>query len=138
MYFDNFDHVPVSLWRWPNFMPQEIACKGNGALLISEPAMDALQSAREFLNQPMIIINSAYRSPSYNKQIGGAKYSRHLAGIAFDIALEGHEYPRLINVLQKAGFQGFGFYDSFIHADMGRKRYWFASTSAEKVWKPFV
>ena len=41
--------VPESDWRWPNFSPAEIACRGTGKLLVNEPALDRLQALRDRL-----------------------------------------------------------------------------------------
>jgi hypothetical protein len=91
--------VPESTWRWPNFSPAEIACRGTGKLLINEPALDKLQALRDRLGKPLIV-RSAYRSPEHNRAVGGATRSKHLDGAAFDIAMANHE----------VGFLGFGFY----------------------------
>ena len=76
--------VPLDTWRWPNFSPAEIACRGTGAILIHEEALDRLQALRTRLGKPLIV-NSAYRSPEHNARVRGAKRSKHLEGIAFDI-----------------------------------------------------
>ena len=52
--------VPKAAWRWPNFSPAEIACRGTGKLLVNEAALDKLQALRERLGTPLII-RSAYR-----------------------------------------------------------------------------
>ena len=77
--------VPGSAWRWPNFSPAEIACRGTGKLLINEPALDKLQALRDRLGKPLIV-RSAYRSPEHNRAVGGATRSKHMDGAAFDIA----------------------------------------------------
>jgi len=41
--------VPESAWRWPDFSPAEIACRGTGTLLVHEGALDALQALRRLL-----------------------------------------------------------------------------------------
>jgi hypothetical protein len=41
--------APESSWRWPNFSPAEIACRGTGKLLINEAALDRLQALRDRL-----------------------------------------------------------------------------------------
>lgn len=41
--------VPEGVWRWPNFSPAEIACRGTGKLLINEAALDKLLSLRDRL-----------------------------------------------------------------------------------------
>ena len=82
--------VPKNAWRWPNFSPAEIACRGTGKLLINEPALDKLQALRERLGKPLIV-RSAYRSPEHNRAVGGATRSKHLHGAAFDIAMANHD-----------------------------------------------
>jgi hypothetical protein len=37
------------VWRWPNFSPAEIACRGTGKVLVNEPALDKLQALRDRL-----------------------------------------------------------------------------------------
>ena len=39
-FYDHWRDVPASAWRWPNFSPAEIACRGTGKLLVNEPALD--------------------------------------------------------------------------------------------------
>ena len=82
--------VPESNWRWPNFSPAEIACRGTGKLLVNEPALDRLQALRDRLGKPLIV-RSAYRSPEHNLAVGGATRSKHLDGAAFDIAMTNHD-----------------------------------------------
>lgn len=126
MQYSNWREVPAKEWRWKNFSPQEIACKGTGAVIINETALDMLQNARELFNKPFVI-NSAYRSITHNASIGGSINSRHKNGSAFDISIVGltsEEVVKLYTALKEAGFTGFGFYNSFIHVDTGRARSW--------------
>ena len=51
-FYDHWRDVPESAWRWPNFSPAEIACRGTGKLLINEPALDKLQALRDRLGKP--------------------------------------------------------------------------------------
>jgi len=89
-YYAHWRDVPKSHWRWPNFSAQEIACRGDGKIRINEPALDKLQALRGKLRVPLIV-HSAYRSPEYNRQVGGAKQSLHLQGAAFDISMANHD-----------------------------------------------
>ena len=82
--------VPESGWRWPNFSPAEIACRGTGKLLVNESALDKLQALRDRLGKPLIV-RSAYRSPEHNRAVGGARASKHMDGTAFDIAMANHD-----------------------------------------------
>jgi len=112
-------------WRWPNFSPQEMACRGTGRLLVDYDAMDKLQDLRRRLGVPMIV-RSAYRSPEHNRAVSGAKRSQHLLGRAFDIAMSNHD-PRAFEITARAcGFTGFGFYPraGFMHIDTGPAREW--------------
>jgi hypothetical protein len=54
--------------------------------------------------------------------------------IATDISLRGHKDPKkLLSAAVEAGFRGFGFYNTFLHLDMGRgKRYIRVWPSKEK------
>lgn len=76
-------------------------------------------------------INSGYRSPEYNRRIGGAKHSNHMTGTAFDISTTYGSFPSssrgkdlFVDCARRAGFQGFGFYSTFIHCDLGPPRQW--------------
>jgi hypothetical protein len=111
--------------RWPNFSPQEIACRGTGALVVDEEAMDALQALRNMMGHPLIVV-SAYRSPSHNKAVGGAENSQHLRGRAFDISVANTDPHILIRAARKAGFRGIGTYprQGFVHVDVGPERTW--------------
>lgn len=124
MFFDNWQDVPEDVWRWKNFTPYEIRCRGTGAVLIVPHAMDSLQAMRDIVGSALTI-NSAYRSPIYNARIGGAPLSRHKFGDAFDISLGNYSKDYLYHAAKKAGFTGFGLtYNSFIHVDNGRARKW--------------
>ena len=69
-FYDHWRDVPESAWRWPNFSPAEIACRGTGKLLVNDPALDKLQALRDRLGKPLIV-RSAYRSPEHNRAVGG-------------------------------------------------------------------
>ena len=101
--------VPEGTWRWPNFSPAEIACRGTGKLLINEPALDKLQALRDRLAKPLIV-RSAYRSPEHNRAVGGATRSKHLDGAAFDIAMANHDPVAFEATAREVRFLGFGFY----------------------------
>jgi len=124
-FYDHWRDVPGTAWRWPNFSPAEIACRGTGKLLINEAALDKLQALRDRLGKPLIV-RSAYRSPGHNRAVGGAKRSKHLIGAAFDIAMENHDPVAFEAAAREVGFLGFGFYprSGFMHVDLGPERQW--------------
>jgi len=117
------EDVDMSTWRWPNFTPYEVGCK-DGTIVIHEPSMDCLQAFRNIRGIPFTP-NSAYRSPAYNASIGGAKHSMHLLGRAYDIPiLPNMSREQIHDTAREVGFTGFGDYNTFVHIDTGRPRYW--------------
>jgi uncharacterized protein YcbK (DUF882 family) len=70
-----------------------------------------------------IIINSAYRTVTYNKTVGGAKNSQHLLGRALDlqppkgVSVESfHSHIRVRAI--ELGVWGLGKYPTFVHVDI--------------------
>lgn len=116
MFFNHYSEVPEGYWRWENFTPAEIACKGTGKLLVNEDAMDKLQALRDKIGKPFYI-NSGYRSPEHNRAVGGATHSKHMEGIAFDISLSNQDRQILYQEAMAHGFNGIGQYPSFMHID---------------------
>jgi hypothetical protein len=124
-YFANWRDVPPERWRWRNFSPAEIACRGSGSILIDDDALDKLQALRDRLNKPLIVI-SGYRSREHNREVGGAKHSKHMDGTAFDISMANHDPAAFEAAARAVGFRGFGFYprSGFMHIDTGPARQW--------------
>ncbi len=123
--FKHWRDVPGGAWRWKNFSPAEIACRGSGSLRINEEALDKLQALRDRLGRPLIV-RSAYRSPAHNRAVGGAPRSKHMDGTAFDIAMANHDPVAFEAAAREVGFLGFGFYprSGFMHIDLGPARQW--------------
>ena len=123
--FRHFRDVPESLWRWKNFSPAEIACRGTGQLKLHPEALDKLQALRDRLGKPLIL-RSAYRSPQHNRNVGGAPRSKHMDGTAFDIAMSNHDPVKFAEAARAVGFLGFGTYprSGFMHIDLGPARVW--------------
>ena len=89
-----------------------------------------LQTIRDFCNAT-VTINSAYRSPSHNKNIGGASKSQHLTGNATDITVKGFSPDQVADIIEgliridaiEEG--GVGRYNTFTHYDRrGYKSRW--------------
>ena len=90
-----------------------------------------LQVLRDHLGKPIRVI-SGYRSPKYNRKIGGAKRSQHMLAKAADIKISGMtpaEVKSEIVALIKAGKMksgGVGLYRTFTHYDVrGRNARWY-------------
>ena len=119
-----FDAIRPRDWFWPNFTPEEIACKGTGLVPIKSTAfietMDALQALRTEMQKPFFV-TSMYRSPKYNKHVGGAAKSQHPLARAVDISTFNLDRAQLVQAAKRLGFRGVGYYKTFIHLDT-RKR----------------
>jgi uncharacterized protein YcbK (DUF882 family) len=84
---------------------------------------------REKVGHPLVV-TSGYRTPAYNKKVGGAAKSQHVTASALD--LKCHEVPakelaRIWEELVAAGEVpdgGLGVYRSWIHIDIGKPRRW--------------
>ncbi|MCD6327864.1 DUF882 domain-containing protein [bacterium] len=71
-----------------NFYPEEFACKCCGKVMILSDLWQAIQLIRNTAMRP-VIINSAYRCPPHNAEIGGSEGSDHIHGFAADIHVPG-------------------------------------------------
>lgn len=92
---------------------------------------DNLQVLRDHIDKPIRVI-SGYRSPTYNRKIGGAKRSQHMTAKAADIKVTGmspKEVKEAIVSLIKEGKMhsgGIGLYTTFTHYDVrGRNARWY-------------
>jgi zinc D-Ala-D-Ala carboxypeptidase len=74
------------------------------------------------LSKPLIVL-SAYRGPEH-KRAGGAKASKHLEGIAFDIALANYDPEAFEAAGRAVGFKEFGFHPRSGFVDLGPARSW--------------
>lgn len=92
-----------------------------------------LQSLRDRVARPIHIL-SAHRCAIHNAQIGGAPLSQHLS-LAVDISLFNHDRFILASLAKQSGFQGFGYYSTFLHLDLGRARHWYGGAQARQLWQ---
>lgn len=131
MLYTHWSHAPWDADRWSNFQPSELACPHCGEFYYWPEFFDALQWAREQVGRPFNL-NSAHRCRRHNAHVHGAPLSEHKR-LAVDISLRGHDRRHLASVCRAAGFQGFGYYNTFLHVDLGRRRFWYGK-GAKSSW----
>jgi uncharacterized protein YcbK (DUF882 family) len=84
----------------------------------------ALEGVREKFDSRSITITSWYRPPAINRNVGGARFSKHIEGHAVDI-LVGDLDPREVTAaLSKDWNGGVGDSPAFTHLDLGERRRW--------------
>lgn len=104
-----------------NFKVKEFACNdGSDKILIDTELVELLQKLRNHFGKP-IIINSAYRTSSYNKKVGGSTNSQHLLGKASDIKINGVNPILVAMYAEKLNAGGIGVYKTFTHVDTRTK-----------------
>ena len=119
--------------QYPNFTEAEVSCKCCGVNGIDPDALSRLQELRTKLDRALTV-NSAFRCVSWNTKVGGGERSQHLFGRAFDISVDEWTDEEKLDLLIKAkevGFDGFGYYTSFLHVDTGPERFWNTPWSAD-------
>lgn len=127
--FDHWQDFPMDQWRWPSFSPEELRNRDDDdpRLIVDFDALDKLQALRDQLGHP-IIINSAGRTPKWNRHVGGEPNSFHLQGRAFDVLMANQDPAAFEAAARAVGFTGFGYYakhkNPFMHIDIGPARWW--------------
>ena len=103
-----------------NFNLTEFECThpGHRHVRVDDKLVEKLQILRDRISKPLTI-NSAYRCPERNKQVGGAENSQHMVGKAADVSLHNVAMPieKVKELAIEIGFDGIGLYNTFIHLD---------------------
>lgn len=107
-----------------HFKAKEFQCKDKTkGLLVAIELVDTLEKIRTHFNAP-VIINSGYRTPSWNSKVNGATNSYHCKGMAADIVVKGHssrEVAKYADSIMEQG--GVIRYKNFTHIDVREERY---------------
>lgn len=111
-----------------NFCVKEFACKdGSDTIKIDLDLIPLIQRFRNYV-ETGVYFNSAYRTPSYNKKVGGATNSYHVKGQALDIPfLNSYKYltsrEKMCAFFNTLGVKGIIIYPTFIHVDTRITKY---------------
>lgn len=106
-----------------HFSDKELACRHCGVNRCTPELVQALEAFRARAGKP-VRVNDAYRCPDHNRQVGGAKASQHLLGLAADISVEGMTAAELEAVARRIpeirGI-GRGDHQHYLHIDVREK-----------------
>lgn len=92
---------------YPNFTPDELACKHTGRCEMSPSFMRRLQHLRGVYGKPMRI-TSGFRDPSHPAEASKATPGEHATGHAADVAVQGADALRLVQLALGVGFTRIG------------------------------
>jgi len=123
--YEHWKQVPrtQSAWAWKFFQPKEMACRGTGKLTVEPRLLSYLDLLRGRFGSPLTVL-SAFRTPYHNAFVGGAPLSLHLKALAVDLSIVKQDKRLMERIAKEEGFTGFGYYRTFLHIDLGRKREW--------------
>lgn len=102
-----------------NFRVREFRCQdGSDVVFIESDLVDILQKIRDHFGKA-VTINSAFRTFSHNKKVGGSKNSQHLYGRAADIVVDGVAPSKVADYAETLmpNTGGIGRYSGFTHVD---------------------
>lgn len=103
-----------------HFKAEEFRCKDKTKEFLWAPKLlEVLETIRNHFDEP-IIVNSGYRTPSWNAKVGGTPNSYHCKGMAADIVVKGHTTKEIAEIASKIlGDQGGVIrYTNFVHVDV--------------------
>lgn len=107
-----------------HFKASEFQCKDKTeGLLIATELIKTLEKIRNHFNAP-VIINSGYRTPSWNSKVNGAPNSYHCKGMAADIVVKRHssqEVAKYADSIMEHG--GVIRYTNFTHIDVREEKH---------------
>ena len=93
--------------QYPNFTPDEMRCKHTGELNMHPDFMRRLQHLRLVYGKPMVV-TSGYRSRKHSAERNKPSPGEHTLGRAADIAVQGADALRLVQLALGLGFTRIG------------------------------
>lgn len=111
--------------RWPNFSPEELACKcgkctADSAMNMNQEFMDKLQTLRTSMGFAFVI-SSGFRCSEHPVEKSKSQPGTHAMGMAVDIVISGEKALKVISGATDNGFTGVGISQKgngrFVHLD---------------------
>jgi hypothetical protein len=100
----------------PNFQLKELVRPDFGDFVVLQPkAVGRLQALRDALGS--LAVTSGYRNPQHNMSVGGATWSRHMYGDAFDLKPNSATLQALFERCAVEGASFRQLYEDHVHCD---------------------
>ena len=118
-----------------NFKVVEFACHdGSDLIKIDSDLVLFLQDIRDHFSAS-VNIHSAYRTPAYNKRIGGAARSQHIYGKAADFDVKGVAPLTVARYTESecSLINGIGLYDRACHIDTRKTKYYWKYVAGKEI-----
>ena len=118
------EKLPVDYRLSDHFNAGELACRHCGRVYVTPVLLIMLEKLRSLAGVPLTIC-SGYRCPTHNDNIGGAPRSKHMLGMAADIAVPEKyrdspaEFLDMVTAVAVEVRGGYHYYPSshFVHMD---------------------
>lgn len=107
-----------------NFRLSEFLSPDTGEAKMDMEVILRLQAVRDHFGKDVIVL-SGYRTPAYNRKVGGHPKSLHLNGMAMDWYIKGVSVSEMARVARECGFTGIGLYKYSVHTDIGESETWY-------------
>lgn len=109
-----------------SFRVRDFACKCGRCQIVKYD--DRLGAYLELIGEHFGVtpkINSGYRCSEHNAEVGGAKTSHHMRGMAADIRVPGVSPIEVARYAECIGIHRIGLYENFVHIGSDeKKRFW--------------
>lgn len=111
--------LPPDEWkeRWPDFTPEEVACKHCGKHGATADILDVLQHIRTALGKPLTV-SSVYRCPEHPEEKVKPKPGEHSLGLAADLPCHSDVAMRIVQAAVFVGVNRVG-----VSQRSGRERF---------------
>lgn len=102
-----------------HFKDAEFKCKHCGEIKLDQHLVALLELVRLRFGKP-VVVTSGYRCEEHNANVGSAKKSKHILGIAADIKVKGVQPSAVFDFLDDAfpNCYGIGLYSGWVHIDV--------------------
>lgn len=110
-----------------HFRLHEVRCKDKSDIVkYCDDTLAMAEKLRDLTECKSVIVTSGYRTPRYNKKIGGSRKSSHMEGYALDLSFKGSKYSvkQICCMAQDLEVHGIGYISkTAIHIDMKPRKF---------------